>query len=112
LPVALAFIEEAHAKGGKVLVHCRVGVSRSATIVIAHVMKALRVDLATAYLITRSRRLNILIQPNCRIMWELWTYEGQLAREELQAGLGDRGTRMGWSTLSKCIGVLNERYSC
>jgi dual specificity MAP kinase phosphatase len=59
---ALAFIEEARWQGGKVLVHCRVGVSRSASIVIAYLMKHIELDLASAYLLTRSRRLNILIQ--------------------------------------------------
>lgn len=59
---AIAFIEEARWQGGKVLVHCRVGVSRSASIVIAYLMKHIELDLASAYLLTRSRRLNILIQ--------------------------------------------------
>jgi len=59
---ALAFIDEARWNGGKVLVHCRVGVSRSASIVIAYLMKHVDLDLPSAYLLTRSRRLNILIQ--------------------------------------------------
>jgi dual specificity MAP kinase phosphatase len=59
---ASEFIEEARLKGGKVLVHCRVGVSRSASLVIAYVMKHLEMDLQSAYLLVRSRRLNILIQ--------------------------------------------------
>lgn len=59
---ALEFMKEARKSGGKVLVHCRVGVSRSATIVIAYLMKHVQLDLASAYLLTRSRRLNILIQ--------------------------------------------------
>lgn len=66
---ALGFIEDARQKGGKVLVHCRVGVSRSATIVIAYLMKELELDLKSAYLLTRSRRLNILIQ--VRPPWRL-----------------------------------------
>jgi len=59
---AIAFIEQARRQGGKVLVHCKVGVSRSASIVIAYLMKEIGLDLASAYLLTRSRRLNILIQ--------------------------------------------------
>lgn len=58
----LDFIEHARNAGGKVLVHCRVGVSRSATIVIAYLMRELELDLKSAYLLARSRRLNILIQ--------------------------------------------------
>ena len=56
------FIEDARVKGGKVLVHCRVGVSRSSSLVIAYVMKHCEMDLQSAYLLVRSRRLNILIQ--------------------------------------------------
>lgn len=63
---ALAFMHEARQTGGKVLVHCRVGVSRSASIVIAYLMKHLQLDLVSSYLLTRSRRLNILIQVSRR----------------------------------------------
>lgn len=70
---AIDFISDAQRRGGKVLVHCKVGVSRSASIVIAYLMRDLRLDLASSYLLTRSRRLNILIQvrdrscaPPCR----------------------------------------------
>lgn len=56
------FIENARKGGGRVLVHCRVGVSRSASVVIAYLMKYGGMDLVTAYLVTRSRRLNVLIQ--------------------------------------------------
>lgn len=62
IDISSDFIEEARASGGKVLVHCRVGVSRSATLVIAYLMRHLEMDLASAYLLCRSRRLNILIQ--------------------------------------------------
>lgn len=51
------WIDRARAGGGSVLVHCRVGVSRSATITIAYVMKHLGVRLVDAYLMVRSRRL-------------------------------------------------------
>lgn len=51
------WIDRARASGGSVLVHCRVGVSRSATITIAYVMKHLGVGLVDAYLMVRSRRL-------------------------------------------------------
>lgn len=51
------WIDAARAEGGKVLVHCRVGVSRSATITIAYVMKHLGLPLVDAYLLVRSRRL-------------------------------------------------------
>lgn len=62
LDEAIKFIDEAVEQGGKVFVHCRVGVSRSASVVIAYLMKYQEWDLASSYLLTRSRRLNILIQ--------------------------------------------------
>ena len=61
----------------KFLVHCRVGVSRSATVVIAEVMKRLQISLPKAYLYVRVRRLNIIIQPNLRFMYELFKWEEQ-----------------------------------
>ncbi|KAJ7041743.1 protein-tyrosine phosphatase-like protein [Mycena alexandri] len=52
------WIEKARQEGGQVLLHCRVRVSRSATVTIAYVMKHLSLPLVDAYLIVtvRSRR--------------------------------------------------------
>ena len=76
---ASEFIEDAHqTPNGKCLVHCRVGVSRSATVCIAHVMSHLGVSLPEAYVYVRARRLNIVIQPNVRLMYDLWRYERML----------------------------------
>ncbi|OAV98172.1 hypothetical protein PTTG_25831 [Puccinia triticina 1-1 BBBD Race 1] len=75
---AMAFIEACRVAGGKVLVHCLVGVSRSASIVIAHVMKHCRLDLTSAYLMVRSRRLNILLQPNHLFMWSIKRLQNNL----------------------------------
>lgn len=67
----------------KILVHCRVGVSRSATVVIAEVMRRLGLNLPKAYLYVRVRRLNIVIQPNLRFMYELFKWE-ELERHKLK----------------------------
>lgn len=75
LMAGMRFIDLARQAGGKCLVHCRVGVSRSATIVIGQVMKDLDMSLAEAYLLVRARRLNILIQPTILFMHTLWTWE-------------------------------------
>ncbi|KAF7374305.1 hypothetical protein MSAN_00313700 [Mycena sanguinolenta] len=75
------WIEKARQEGGQVLVHCRVGVSRSATVTIAYVMKHLSLPLVDAYLIVRSRRLSVLIQPNMRLLYNLCGWEIKLAKE-------------------------------
>ncbi|KAK6458463.1 protein phosphatase S phase [Scheffersomyces xylosifermentans] len=80
LPIILKFIDDEYQKSGgqtKILIHCRVGVSRSATVVIAEVMRRLKVSLPNAYLYVRVRRLNIIIQPNLRFMYELFKWEEQ-----------------------------------
>ncbi|GAA5835894.1 hypothetical protein JCM9279_002135 [Rhodotorula babjevae] len=82
---ALDFIGEARRQGGRVLVHCKVGVSRSASIVIASLMRDVGLDLASAYLVVRSRRLNILIQPNLPFMAALHAYEQFLLDENEKA---------------------------
>ncbi|CCG25207.1 dual specificity protein phosphatase [Candida orthopsilosis Co 90-125] len=78
LPKILDFINQEYIKTGgntKILVHCRVGVSRSATVVIAEIMRRFQVSLPMAYLYVRVRRLNIIIQPNLRFMYELFKWE-------------------------------------
>lgn len=79
---SVEYIEDARRSGGKVLVHCRVGVSRSATIVLAYAMAHLDLSLVEAYLLVRSRRLNILIQPHLLFFWELRGWEKYLADEK------------------------------
>ncbi|WWC87495.1 uncharacterized protein L201_002385 [Kwoniella dendrophila CBS 6074] len=79
---ACAWIEAARREGGTVLVHCRVGVSRSASIVIAYMMQFERMGLMDAYMMCRARRLNVLIQPNLRFFHELFGWEVELARQE------------------------------
>ncbi|KAK4704479.1 hypothetical protein P7C70_g1734, partial [Phenoliferia sp. Uapishka_3] len=128
----LEFIEEARRQGGKVLVHCRVGVSRSATVVIAYLMRELELDLKSAYLLTRSRRLNILIQPNLPFAATLHAYEAELLEardakrssegrdprdddpvEELALAGLKWSNRLDWSFFANEIAVLNERFlSC
>lgn len=77
---AVQFIESARLSGGKVLVHCRVGVSRSTTVVLAYVMAHLDLGLMESYLLVRSRRLNIVIQPHLLFLWELRGWETFLFR--------------------------------
>ncbi|CAG8591254.1 1243_t:CDS:2 [Ambispora gerdemannii] len=94
------FIENARETNGNVLIHCRVGVSRSATITIAYIMRQLGRPLVSSYLFVRARRLNVIIQPNLKFMYELLQYEQKLTG------------RMGisWTNLAKEIHSLNMCY--
>ena len=126
------WIDKARQEGGQVLVHCRVGVSRSATVTvsllvsifsrsplihctkIAYVMKHLGLPLVDAYLIVRSRRLSVLIQPNMRLLYNLCGWEIKLAKE--RANGDERKLRkelartLTWPYLSKEVHALNEKY--
>lgn len=77
---AIEYIEQARLQGGKVLVHCRVGVSRSATICIAYVMAHCDLSMIESFLLVRSRRMNVLTQPTLLFVWEMRGFEAHLAR--------------------------------
>ncbi|KAG9285422.1 hypothetical protein G9A89_010897 [Geosiphon pyriformis] len=96
----VSFIENARETKGNILIHCRVGVSRSATITIAYIMKHLGRSLVSSYLFVRARRLNVIIQPNLKFMYELLQYEQKLTG------------RMGisWTGLAKEVHTLNMCY--
>ena len=97
---ALKFIDECYQNGGKVLVHCMVGVSRSATVCIAECMRRLQCDLLKAYLFVRARRLNVIIQPNLMFMYEL------LRWQEFETG----HRNIDWHILCRSINELNDKY--
>lgn len=107
----LEFIAEGLALGQKTLVHCRVGVSRSASICIAEVVRRRRISIEDAYLFTRARRLNVIIQPNLRFMYELvkWA-QLELSRDSLK-GHGQLSPRtIEWPVLCDEIARLNRYY--
>ncbi|KAG8231275.1 hypothetical protein J437_LFUL011129 [Ladona fulva] len=80
------YISRAKKIGSKVLVHCKMGVSRSASVVIAYAMKAYDWDLKTAVEHVKQKRS--CIKPNAAFMAQLETYQGILDamknREKLQ----------------------------
>lgn len=114
----LNFINDVYEKGEKVLVHCRVGVSRSATVCIAEVMKRLKVNLIRAYIYVRVRRLNIIIQPNLRFMYELVKYEEiqRTKKLRLQADSENSTVELKAVNLSKrlseSVSSVNSLLSC
>jgi dual specificity MAP kinase phosphatase len=64
------------ASGGRVLVHCHAGVSRSATVCMAYVMKNLDYDLRSAYDFVKARRP--CVSPNLHFMGQLLEFEKRL----------------------------------
>ncbi|CAN6595149.1 hypothetical protein TRVA0_001S00672 [Trichomonascus vanleenenianus] len=105
LSVCLDFLDEGYRLNEPVLVHCRVGVSRSATVCIAEVMKRLGVGLPRAYLFVRVRRLNVIIQPNLRFMYELLKWE-EMHRKNGEGWLRE----VDWHILSREIALVNRAY--
>lgn len=78
--VATRFIHEEMAKpNGRVLVHCAAGVSRSATICIAYLMRYQHLTLAAAYAVVLEARC--IIDPNPGFMEQLREWENTLAFE-------------------------------
>lgn len=65
----------------RTLLHCRVGVSRSATLAIASIMKHFKLDVLESYLYVRVRRFNVVIQPNLRLFYELFLFDEMLQRQ-------------------------------
>lgn len=67
------FTDEARADGGKILVHCQAGVSRSATITIAYILKHSKMGVMDAYRHVKSKRA--IIAPNFNFMGQLMEFE-------------------------------------
>ncbi|KAI1295080.1 dual specificity phosphatase 12 [Mortierella claussenii] len=66
------FIHDAIAKGGKVLVHCMAGASRSVTVVCAYLMKAEKMSLSEA--LAAIQALRSIAEPNDGFMKQLTLY--------------------------------------
>jgi protein-tyrosine phosphatase len=73
---AFEFLEQCREAGRRVLVHCVIGKSRSASIVIAYLMKHNQMALQKAFNFVKSKRA--LIQPNNGFMIQLREYEQKL----------------------------------
>ncbi|KAJ5106999.1 Protein-tyrosine/Dual-specificity phosphatase [Penicillium angulare] len=104
----LKFIELGKNDGAATLVHCRVGVSRSASICIAEVMACMDMTFPRAYCFVRARRLNVIIQPHLRFVYELLQWEEFQSKK--RQGL-PRKRQLEWSTVCREIALLNKPYS-
>ncbi|ORX88088.1 DSPc-domain-containing protein, partial [Anaeromyces robustus] len=70
---AFDFINESRNKKKAVLVSCQQGVSRSASLIIAYIMKTLHLNVAQAYAFVKLR--NPHISPNLNLMNQLTEFE-------------------------------------
>ena len=75
-PEAVSFIDEAFENGGRVLVHCNLGASRSATITIAYLMHSHKWTLKDSFEFLKECRP--VSQPNRGFFNQLSKYEQQL----------------------------------
>ncbi|KAF2981201.1 hypothetical protein EK904_014552 [Melospiza melodia maxima] len=70
---AIDFIEQVRRAGGRILVHCEAGISRSPTICMAYLMKTRKLRLEEAFDYIKQRRS--LISPNFGFMGQLLQYD-------------------------------------
>ncbi|KAF6118368.1 dual specificity phosphatase 16 [Phyllostomus discolor] len=78
------FIEKAKASNGCVLVHCLAGISRSATIAIAYIMKRMDMSLDEAYRFVKEKRPTI--SPNFNFLGQLLDYEKKIKNQTGASG--------------------------
>ncbi|GAP92195.1 putative dual specificity phosphatase [Rosellinia necatrix] len=111
----LEFIDRGRKNGTATLVHCRVGVSRSATICIAEVMRSLNMSFPRAYCFVRARRLNVIIQPHLRFAYELLKWEELLRatrqRDHPASELEKAGRELEWGEIAREIALMNRPYA-
>lgn len=110
----LEFLDRGRQRGTATLVHCRVGVSRSATIVIAEVMRSLNMSFPRAYCFVRARRLNVIIQPHLRFAYELLKWEELLKTKQTssssQGGIFAK-RELEWGEIAREIALMNRPYA-
>jgi dual specificity MAP kinase phosphatase len=73
---SLTFADEARQNGANILVHCHAGVSRSATITIAYLLKHSKLSMMDIYRLVKGKRS--IISPNFNFMGQLMEYEQAL----------------------------------
>ncbi|KAG9352434.1 hypothetical protein JZ751_020848 [Albula glossodonta] len=83
------FIDKAKVSNCRVIVHCLAGISRSATIAIAYIMKTMGLSSDDAYRFVKDRRPSI--SPNFNFLGQLLEFEkGLRLRKALSTGVGGR----------------------
>ena len=82
--------EAARQCGGKVMIHCQAGVSRSSTIVIAYIMKYSGLSMTSAFHYVKSKRT--IVAPNFNFMGQLLEFEQQLNQGQISCDLAHKLT--------------------
>lgn len=83
-----AVTESLRASGGKVLVFCKAGISRSAAICIAYLMQQNSLTMDEAHDYVKSRRT--FISPNLNFMRQLHEFDGRLRADRSRSTVDDR----------------------
>ncbi|KAI9488221.1 protein-tyrosine phosphatase-like protein [Zychaea mexicana] len=85
LDAAIAAIDRARDAGHTILVHCQCGVARSATVIIAYIMKTMKLPMQEAYDYVKAQAPGI--SPNLALLYQLREYEQKLShlRETLRS---------------------------
>lgn len=98
-------------EGGKVLVHCHAGISRSATVCIAYIMWYKNWTMEKAYDYLKSKRS--LIAPNLNFMRQLIEFENQLEQNGRVGGSGCGGRlSSSTSTRSSSSSYMSAMSTC
>jgi protein-tyrosine phosphatase len=71
-PAACTFVEDALAKGGRVLVHCAGGHSRSGSTVVSYLMKSRGLSMSDALELAQERRPSIKPNPGFQEQLQVW----------------------------------------
>ncbi|XP_072281876.1 dual specificity protein phosphatase 8-like [Pyxicephalus adspersus] len=80
LSAAVEFIGKVELINGKVLVHCLAGISRSAAVAIAYIMRSMGLSLDDAYRFVKEKRPTI--SPNFNFLGQLLEYEMSLTKSQ------------------------------
>uniref|UniRef100_A0A8D0C762 Dual specificity protein phosphatase 8 n=1 Tax=Salvator merianae TaxID=96440 RepID=A0A8D0C762_SALMN len=89
LDKSIEFIDKAKVSSCQVIVHCLAGISRSATIAIAYIMKTMGMSSDDAYRFVKDRRPSI--SPNFNFLGQLLEYERSLKLLKALKAQGEKG---------------------